>query len=45
MTKLDSTTLTSIALSVLAANMFKADMGKFFVLGRIMGGKMCTVGV
>ena len=32
MTKLDSTTLTSIALSVLAANIFKADMGNFFVL-------------
>ena len=32
MTKLDNTTLTSIALSVLAANMFKADMGNFFVL-------------
>ena len=32
MTKLDSTTLTSIALSVLAANMFKADIGNFFVL-------------
>ena len=32
MTKLDSTTLASIALSVLAANIFKADMGNFFVL-------------
>ena len=32
MTKLDSTTLASIALSVLAANMFKADMSNFFVL-------------
>ncbi len=32
MTKLDSTTLTSIALSVLVANIFKADMGNFFVL-------------
>ena len=32
MTKLDNTTLTSIALSVLAANVFKADVGNFFVL-------------
>lgn len=32
MTKLDTTTLTSIALSVLATNMFKADTGSFFVL-------------
>ncbi|MBQ6441581.1 MAG: transposase [Lachnospiraceae bacterium] len=28
-TKLDTTTLTSIALSVLAANVFRADMGSF----------------
>ena len=32
MTKLDSTTLTSIALSVLAVNIFKTDIGNFFVL-------------
>lgn len=32
MTKLDTTTLTSIALSVLAANVFRADMGSFFIL-------------
>ena len=32
MTKLDNTTMTSIALSVLAANVFKADVGNFFVL-------------
>ena len=32
MTKLDCTTLTSIALSVLAANVFQADTGTFFVL-------------
>ena len=32
MTKLDTTTLTSIALSVLAANIFRADLGSFFVL-------------
>ena len=32
MTKLDTTTLTSIALSVLAANIFRADIGSFFVL-------------
>ena len=32
MTKLSDTTMTSIALSVLAANIFKADMGDFFVL-------------
>ena len=32
MTKLAETTLTSIALSVLAANIFKAEKGNFFVL-------------
>ena len=32
MSKLEETSLTSIALSVLAANMFKADTGSFFVL-------------
>lgn len=32
MSKLEETSLTSIALSVLAANMFKADTGNFFVL-------------
>ena len=32
MTKLSSTTKTSIALSVLAANVFGVDMGSFFVL-------------
>ena len=31
MSKLEETSLTSIALSVLAANMFKADTGNFFV--------------
>ena len=31
-TKLDVTTLASIALSVLAANVFEADTGDFFVL-------------
>ena len=31
MTKFDSTTLTSIELSVLNVNIFKADMGDFFV--------------
>lgn len=32
LTKLAETTLTSIALSVLAANIFKAEKGNFFVL-------------
>ena len=32
MTKLGGTTMTSVALSVLAANVFKADVSNFFVL-------------
>lgn len=32
MTKLDNTTLVSIALSILAANIFETDTGNFFVL-------------
>ena len=32
MTKLDTTTLVSIALSILAANIFEIDTGDFFVL-------------
>lgn len=41
MTKLDNTTLVSIALSVLAANIFKADVGNFFVLYLVDAPEEC----